>query len=80
MSSVNVADEDAAYHSVYIVVSGAVRSAKLENIHVEMSVVEVAIVDVLLYDAMERIGWKRDSLDAKLRCFEVCSQREIPRS
>ena len=52
MSGVNAVDEVGASHSVYNVVSGAVQSAKLEYIRVEMLVIEVAIVDVL-YGAMK---------------------------
>ncbi len=54
MSSVNAVDEVGAPHSVCNMVSGAVRSAKLEYIQVEISVIEVAIVDVL-YGAMEEV-------------------------
>ncbi len=54
MSSVNAVDEVGVLHSVCNVVSGAVRSAKLEYIRVEMSVIEVTIVDVL-YGAMEEV-------------------------
>jgi hypothetical protein len=41
MSGVNAVDEVGASHSVYNVVSGAVRSAKLEYIRVEISVMNV---------------------------------------
>ena len=54
MSSVNAVDEVGAPHSVCNMVSGAVRSAKLEYIRVEMSIIEVEIVDVI-YDAMEEV-------------------------